>query len=162
MQRGEQTNIKTVAVYQQFSAEAEAKPRSKIESSINTSAELSGEAADADTPVAPDAPFATNTAILPASKMAKYRTLPITSQRTAPPHPPQISMSGSRTCHATRRICYPQPMRNGPAQVQITVNTQRVHSGRGQSPSAGTPSLPLRFFIHENELMYFSNLRKFH
>lgn len=89
MQRGGHTNIKTVAVYQQSSAEAEAKLRAKIESNINASTGLPSETADAevDTPNMSDASLAANTATAPTtaeSASAKHTTTALTKNDATP------------------------------------------------------------------------------
>lgn len=131
MQRGGHTNIKTVAVYQQSSAEAEAKLRSKIESNINASAGLSREAADAeaDTPDSSDMPSDTSTVTVPAAQTsanANHKTTaPVRNDTTPNTATPEESAQSSANTSSTQKAASPDvvPSNAENSALQVLADT---------------------------------------
>lgn len=132
MQRGGHTNIKTVAVYQQSSAEAEAKLRSKIESNINASAGLSCEMTDANTLDTADATSTVNTAAASASQTpesadpetAALAKNAVTPNATTSEESAQSSANTSSTQKAASPDTIPSDAKN--SALQVLANTIAV------------------------------------
>ena len=132
MQRGGHANIKTVAVYQQASAEAEVKLRSKIESNINASAGLSCEMTDANTPDTADATSTVNAAAASASQTpasadpetAALAKNAVTPNATTSEESAQSSANTSSTQKAASLATIPSDAKN--SALQVLANTIAV------------------------------------